>query len=346
MILKNSKGEELIPHSSDYGIALHFGSHVKLPEPSSLDDQYSLHYTKGHRAILVCHATGEILKRYNHKIDPDGVDITDDLKDGLNLLLAINSDEGYRTPYAYFNKEGRIVGCKVVNPLTICRRQKDGKWIKHVRHCGVGFTHPQWRDIHHVLLGVSLTGEFIGTRYFTAKGEVVFSTLTELFTPDLVREVTLTNELHDFGELEVLNELLIKYRNHDNSFVKFYHRDTEKSPDFFEFFKHTLRDIRLQSETKRLRKIMKYMDFKDHRHLCDLFTDLNMPMLMHVALLTGAHYRSAKVIEEQPKPNFDQDPLVKLGLIRPEFDFSNTHIRDAYRLMRRITLQTAQFKVK
>ncbi len=346
MILKNSKGEELIPHSSDYGIALHFGSHVKLPEPSSLDDQYSLHYSEGHRAILVCRATGEILKRYNHKIDPAGVDITDGLKDGLYLLLVINSDEGYRTPYVYFNKEGRIVGYKVVNPLTICRRQKYGKWIKHVRHCGVGFTHPQWRDIHHVLLGVSLTGEFIGTRYFTAKGEVVFSTLTELFTPDLVREVTLTNELHDFGELEVLNELLIKYRNHDNSFVKFYHRDTEKSPDFFEFFKHTLRDIRLQSETKRLRKIMKYMDFKDHRHLCDLFTDLNMPMLMHVALLTGAHYRSAKVIEEQPKPNFDQDPLVKLGLIRPEFDFSNTHIRDAYRLMRRITLQTAQFKVK
>jgi hypothetical protein len=71
-----------------------------------------------------------------------------------------------------------------------------------------------------------------------------------------------------------------------------------------------------------------------------------MPMLLHVALLTGAHHRSAKVIEEQPKPNFNQDPLVKLGLIRPEFDFSNTHIRDAYRLMRRITLQTAQFKVK
>lgn len=346
MILKNSKGEELIPHSSDYGIALHFGSHVKSPEPSSLDDQYSLHYTEGHRAILVCRATGEILKRYNHKIDPDGVNITDGLKDGLNLLLVIKTGEEYRTPYVYFNKEGRVVGYKVVNPLTICRRQKDGKWIKHVRHRGVGFTHPQWRDIHHVLLGVSLAGEFIGTRYFTAKGEVVISTLTELFTPDLVREVTLTNELHDFGELEVLNELLIKYRNHDNSFVKFYHRDTVKSPDFFEFFKHTLRDIRLQSETKRLRKIMKYMDFKDHRHLCDLFTDLNMPMLLHVALLTGAHYRSAKVIEEQPKPNFSQDPLIKLGLLRPEFDFSKTHIRDAYRLMRRIILQTAQFKVK
>lgn len=340
MILKNSKGEDLIPHSSDYGIALHFGSHVKLPEPSSLDDQYSLHYTEGHRAILVCRATGEILKRYNHKIDPGGVDITDGLKDGLNLLLVIKTGEEYRTPYVYLNKEGRIVGYKVVNPLTICRRQKDGKWVKHVRHCGVGFTHPQWRDIHHVLLGVSLAGEFIGTMYFTSQGEVVGYNLTELFPPDLVREVTLANELHDFGELEVLNELLIKYRSYDNSFVKFYRRDKVKSPDFFEFFKHTLRDIRLQSETKRLRKIMKYMDFKDHRHLCDLFTDLNMPMLLHVALLTGAQYRSAKEIEERPKPIFDQDPLVKLGLTRPEFDFSNTHIRDAYRLMRRLKLQS------
>lgn len=346
MILKNSKGEEVLPHSNDYGMALHFGSHVKLPEPSSLDDQYTLHHKEGYRAILVCRATGEILERYHRKTEPDGIDVTEVLNNGMKFLLVIANGEEYRTPYVYLSKEGRLAGYKVVNPLTICRRKKDGKWVKFIRHKGVGFTHPQWRDIHHVLMGIDLGGNFIGTRYFTSKGEVINSNLTELFTPELVREVTLANELPDFGEIEIMNELLIKYNNSDKSFVKYYHRDRVQSPDFFEFFKHSLRDIRLQSETKRLRKIMKYMDFKDHRHLCDLFTDLDMPMLLNVALLTGAQYRSAKVIEENPKPNFSQDPLIKLGLLRPEFDFSNTHIRDAYRLMRRIILQTAQFKVK
>lgn len=346
MILKNSKGETIIPHPKHTGISVCFGPQFELTPPSALDESYTLHSTPNHRAIIIDHATGEIVQRYHRNTPEEGIDITDHLRDGLHFLLVVENGDGYSTPTLYFNKDGRIVGHYVVNPLTICRRKKDGKWVKFIRHMGVRFIAHQWRDVHHTLYAIDNSGRFIGTKYFPAEGNVTTHNLTDLFSEVLVREVTLASDLSDFGEIEIINDTSIKYHNDDNSSIKYYSRDVEKYPDFFDFFKVVLRDIRLQSETKRLRKIMKYMDFKDHRNLCDLFTDLNMPMMLNCALLTGAHYRTAAVILENPTPKFDPEPLIKLGLIKPEFDFSKTHIRDAYRLMRRIILQTAQFKVK
>lgn len=333
MKIVNQENIKVELQSSEAYAIVGLRSKSQAVETLPLKDTYTAHMEKGDLLFIIEGGSDLIVAKFDQPTPEEGMVLDPALLAGDRYL--ISTVKGNNPDFVYFNHAGELVGQRVANTPKVV----DG----YIRN--LGFT-------------VTFDESSVFTAHFIDGGDT-YGVLYEIETGDMSRVRIPTSRIieidklslssmtdSNFGSMVLRDGKTIDYLSTDGSFRKRYHLSEEFHYALKEAVNHVLQDISLRTETDRLKRIMKNATFKE-TDLHKLLIDIGLPMLSVFALLSRAQYRNKTEIALKVKPHmFSNAVLPKeradmlVETLANKFSWSKTHVRDAYRVLRRLKLQS------